>query len=148
MHWYFRMIEAQSRIHAAHSVSRTGATMPNDSSVQVPHRRTAAEAVLQADAKASLRDARAVRAAGYSLVTFGVYMLARRSTWSAYHQAVAVNIHGGPRFTLSVAALVGVVALVAGPVAIVVGQLLLKRATAAAWRNPVTARIFSQMDVD
>lgn len=85
--------------------------------------------------------ARSVRNAGLATFAFGGAMLTHVSTWIYYQPAVAVRIHGGPSFTLSLQAVAGVVAVVAGPVLFVAGRWMLQRADAAAASNPVTAGI-------
>jgi hypothetical protein len=120
----------------------------SDSNAPSTLKRTAAEAVQQADAKDRVRTARAVRTGGYVLTLLGLWLATKPSEWRANRQAVGVNIHGGPHFTLSFGALFGIASIVLGPVVAVVGHLLLKRATAAALRNPVTAQIFTTMDMD
>ncbi|MEO8621261.1 MAG: hypothetical protein ABI625_09370 [bacterium] len=112
-----------------------------------PHRRTVAEALAQADAKERIRTARGVRAAGFSLLVVGIGFLTRPSTWRPYNQAVRVHIHGGPSFTLSFAAVAGVLAAVISPVVIAAGQWLLRRATSAARNDPVTASILDQREL-
>jgi hypothetical protein len=72
------------------------------------------------------------------MLGFAGWMLTRWTTWSSYHQAVGVHIHGGPSFTLSFDAVAGVLALALGPFVILAGHLMLKRALGVASSNPVT----------
>jgi drug/metabolite transporter (DMT)-like permease len=111
-----------------------------------PHRRTVAEAIAQADAKDRVRTARGVRGGGIGLAMIGVALLTRPSTWRPYSQAVGVHIHGGPSFTLSFQAVLGILAVVVGPFVIAAGHWLLIRAIDAARRDPITAPIFDQTE--
>jgi hypothetical protein len=107
-------------------------------------RRTVAEAIAQADAKDRIRTAIGVRGSGVGLLLLGLSLLIRPSTWGPFLQAVGVRIHGGPSFTLSLPAVVGIIAIGLSPFAFATGQWLLTRATAAARGNPMTAPIFEQ----
>src|SRR2546422_540397 len=100
-----------------------------------PSRRTAAQAVQQADAKDRIRTARSVRATGPTLIVGGLGLLVRPETWRR-------------PFATSLSGVLGLTCLVLGPVAFAVGSALLRRATARAQANPVTAEIFSQMEAE
>ena len=104
-------------------------------------RRTAEEAVMQADAKDRIRTARSLRASGAGLAGFGVASLTWSGTWSPSSQAVLIQIHGGPSFTLSFTALLGILAVVVGPLVVAVAHWRLARAIKAAESNPITAPI-------
>jgi len=118
--------------------------MPSDVAVPHRHQRTVEEAIAQANAKERIRSALGVRAAGVTATGLGVMLLLRFRTWRPIEQAVSVHVHGGPSLTLSLAAIIGAGAVVAGPIIGVVGHWLLRRATTAARANPVTAGIFDQ----
>jgi hypothetical protein len=108
-----------------------------------PHRRTVEEAIAQANAKERIRNARGVRAAGGAIFVGGLGLLARPSSWSPYHQILGVHIHGGPSFTLSLSASVGILAVIIGPILYAAGRVLVRRAIDAAERDPVTAPILN-----
>lgn len=120
--------------------------MPPADTLARGSRRTAAEAIVQADARERIRTARSVRQAGYGFLVISLEFLAGSGAWRPENQFLAVHIHGGPSFTLSVSALIGILALAAGPIAIVTGSVLLRRATDAARRSPVTAQVLAPSD--
>lgn len=68
--------------------------------------------------------------------------------WTARHwwlgSDVAIHIHGGPTLTLSFMNLAGIGSIIMGPFVYLTGQWMLKRATAAAKSDPITAAIFDQ----
>jgi hypothetical protein len=114
---------------------------PAPASPPSPHRRTAEEAVAQANAKERIRNARGLCATGGVMLLVGVRLLSRWRTWSPYHQALGVHIHGGPSFTLSLGAIGGAFALVVGPLVFLAGRLRLRGAMDTAARDPITAPI-------
>ena len=120
--------------------------MPNPDEWAPVRARTVEEAIARGSARERIRTARGVRAIGVTLLVGGLGLLSRVSTWGRYSQAVGVHVHGGPSFTLSFAAIAGGVAVVAGPIAIGIGQWLVNRATVAAGENPVTASILDEPD--
>ena len=113
----------------------------------VAHQRTAAEAWKQAKAKGRLRQARAVRGTGMALALVSPAMLSG-TAFRATQPEILVNIHGGPHFTLSVLHAVAITLMAVGPVVAATGHLMLKRAIAAARRDPVTNLIFRDMSMD
>ncbi len=110
----------------------------------LPHRRTAVEAVAQANAKERLRTARWVRGASGALFFGGLSALGRRYTWWPSHQVLGVHVHGGPTFTLSLEAILGLLAIAISPIVFAVGNVLLTRATRAIASDPVTAVVLSE----
>jgi hypothetical protein len=108
-------------------------------------RRTAAEAFAQAEAKARIRTAVAVRRAGLFMPLIGVAALLRFRTWLPWYQVLGVHIHGGPSFRLSLNAIVGIVAIVLSPVVFMTGAWLRRRAIQMARRDPVTAAVVDEL---
>jgi len=106
------------------------------------HRRTVEEAIAQADAKERIRDARQISAAGVSMLFFGILLFPRHlHPWMSDEAVLAVHIHGGPSLTLSLGAIAGILCLIGSPVVFVLGRVRLRRALAAAARDPITAPI-------
>jgi hypothetical protein len=118
----------------------SGALQPPGNSMEPApapaHRRTAEEAIAQANAKERIRNARGMRAMGIWMLLVGISLLTRRSTWRPYNQLLGVHIHGGPSFRLSLGAIVGMLAVVVSPILFVAGRLRLRRALGAAARDP------------
>ena len=106
--------------------------------------RTVEQAIAQANAKERIRNARGLGAAGAGIFFTGITLLMHWSTWRMYNQLVRVHIHGGPSFSLSLGAIVGVLAVATGPIVAIVGGVRLRRALAAAARDPMTAPILSR----
>jgi hypothetical protein len=114
--------------------------MPRDDPRPVTHRRTAEEAVAQADAKARIRTAMGVRTGGVGLLLAGLGALARSSRRYLFYHHARFPIRAGHSSSLPYA-IFGLGAVVLSPFVIVAGQLLLTRAIAAARGNPVTAEV-------
>lgn len=108
------------------------------------HRRTVEEAIAQADAKERIRDARAMSAAAVSMLLIGILLLPKHlQPWMPDDAVVALHIHG-LSMTLSFGAIIGILCVVGSPVVFVLGRVRLRRALAAAARNPITAPILKQ----
>jgi hypothetical protein len=109
------------------------------------HRRTAAEAVAQADAKYRIRVARGLRHTGLVVSLVGVWVLVRPRTWAPVSRTIMIaRPGGGLPWALSVLAVIGFVTLVGGPVLSAIGEILLRRAVAAARGNPITSGVVDE----
>lgn len=113
--------------------------------MQPAHRRTAAEAVVQAEAKARIRAARNVRRTGFWLPLLGAGLIVR-PWWSVFSLGVGIHIHDGPSFVVAAPVLLGVCLVLASPFVIVTGGVMLRRALAAARNDPVAAQVLDQGD--
>jgi hypothetical protein len=112
---------------------------------RAPQRRTVEEAIAQADAKDRIRTASSVRSTGVAVAVLGASLLSRPRAARSLSQAINAVIHHGPSVALATSAVFGLIAIIAGPVTIVAGIWLLRRANAAARANPVTAVIFDPL---
>ena len=111
---------------------------------QPKHLRTAAEAVAHADAKYSIRAARGLRFSGGMTVVFGITLLIRRSTWVRYGHAFSFTRADGSTLSLSLGAVIGIIAIPLGLILMAAGFLWLRRAIAKARANPVTAGVIGE----
>jgi hypothetical protein len=105
----------------------------------VPHRRTWREAIVQADAKESLRSAIAIRGAGAGATLGGIFLLLRTRTWSGTDSGIRVEIGGLPSFSLPLLAIVGICLIPAGLMIYLIGQRILTRRIERISANPTTA---------
>jgi len=109
------------------------------------HARTAAEAIVQADAQFRIFSAIGVRMTGLGIVFFGLVLLGKPSAWTLGSTAVEFHIPGVPYFMLSFSVLIGMAAVVFGAGVIAVGQWQVRRAVRAARENPVAAPLFDRL---
>ena len=73
------------------------------------------------------------------MAVVGLAALTRPLRWSAYSQMSGVHVHAGPSISLSIEAVAGIAAVVAGPIIALVGNRQYARAVSAAAADPVTA---------
>lgn len=78
------------------------------------------------------------------MAVVGVAALTRPRTWSVYSQMFGVHIHAGPSISLSIEAVAGIAAVVAGPIIALVGNRQYARAVSAAAADPVTAVVLTE----
>ncbi len=106
--------------------------------------RTAAEAIVQAEAKYRIVTAHGVRALGLGIAALGGTFLTRPSYWSAYKRIVEVRFPGVPPVHVSGEVIFGALALAVGAGVMITGSWLLRRAVAAARNDPIADDIFDQ----
>ena len=92
-----------------------------------PGKRTARDAVAEANALESARRAQRVRGYGVGAVVGGGFLLLRPFTWAPIEAAIRVHLHSGPTFTLSFAAILGIAGVIGGAISVAVGQVLIHR---------------------
>ena len=109
------------------------------------HARTAAEAIVQADAQFKIFSAIGVRMSGLGIVACGLVLLGRPSAWRLGSTAVEFHIPGVPYFMLSVSVLVGMASVIVGIGVIAVGQWQFRRSVRAARENPIAAPLFDRL---
>lgn len=118
--------------------------MRNEYSATNPKRRTAAQAIAQADAKFRISCAISIRGTGVAMIVAGTMMLSRPSAWGRGHQAVRIHFGNVGPFVVSLAAIIGTCALILGPLIAAFGHWRVRRAIDAARADPVTASVLDQ----
>lgn len=109
-----------------------------------PRRRTAADAIVEADVRFRLQTAVSARYTGLGLAVYGAILLLRPKTWVIWRRVVRIELASIPEFAVSYAALAGLGLLVTGSAVMLISHRWLTRKIADVRNDPKTAAVLDR----